>query len=411
MAAAEVVPAPQSESSDDDDSELILDMRHYEDSSLNSIEDVNAAIEACKKAVMETEENSKERKDLVHKVIRLRIHQYALQEREQRPSNCFESRGHVFVPYGQSGGNGVATAAAKVPCQQCGNNIWVYLQSSQHCRECGYSVHTGCMEDIMRECVAQKMATQPDFILDICPERSLVSLKYCCVECDRKLSGDPMREPRLCDYTGLYFCAMCHWNAVSVTPARIVHNWDFEQRAVSQASKQYLTLMFRKPVINLKKTNDKLFAVVQELNQVQQGREKLMEMKRYLTVCRIASEKKLLLELAPRQHFVDDADHYSLQDLVDVRSGELGTFLTGILDAYSRHIISCVLCMAKGFICEICDNKDGGGGGEDGSRTGVIFPFDEEALSCPQCKGVFHRRCFKPAATECPKCARKKRNV
>ena len=101
----------------------------------------------------------------------------------------------------------------------------------------------GCMDNIMRTCVAIKAKTQPDFIMDICPERMLPQLKYRCVECDKKFNC--MVAPRLCDYTGLSFCPECHWNAVSPTPARIIHNWDFEPRPVSQATKQYLYLMHR----------------------------------------------------------------------------------------------------------------------------------------------------------------------
>lgn len=34
-------------------------------------------------------------------------------------------------------------------------------------------------------------------------------------------------EPRICDYTGLYYCPTCHWNDTLPMPARILHNWDF----------------------------------------------------------------------------------------------------------------------------------------------------------------------------------------
>ena len=55
----------------------------------------------------------------------------------------------------------------------------------------------------------------------------LLSLKYRCVECDKKLKPSPYGvltiggcEPRLCDYTGLSFCGACHWSATSIIPAR-----------------------------------------------------------------------------------------------------------------------------------------------------------------------------------------------
>ena len=55
----------------------------------------------------------------------------------------------------------------------------------------------------------------------------LLSLKYRCVECDKKLKPPSIgsltvgvNEPHLCDYTGLSFCGACHWSATSHIPAR-----------------------------------------------------------------------------------------------------------------------------------------------------------------------------------------------
>ena len=54
-----------------------------------------------------------------------------------------------------------------------------------------------------------------------------LSLKYRCVECDKKLKPPSIGsltvgvdEPHLCDYTGLSFCGACHWSATSPIPAR-----------------------------------------------------------------------------------------------------------------------------------------------------------------------------------------------
>ncbi len=108
-----------------------------------------------------------------------------------------------------------------------------------------------------------------------------------------------------------------------MTPARIVHNWDFEARSVSQASKQYLFLMYRRPVIDVGRINPGLFAVAQELGQVHALRKKVILLKKYLSVCRIAAGAQMLQTLADRQHFVDGPDFYSLRDLVDTHSGKV----------------------------------------------------------------------------------------
>ena len=103
---------------------------------------------------------------------------------------------------------------------------------------------------------------------------------------------------------------------------------------------------------------------------------------------------------------MDDPDHYSLQDLMDVKSGELTEFLGKVLESFEEHIRECVLCAAKGFFCELCDNKK------------VIFPFDDAASRCHDCRGVFHRGCFAQSEAgggsgsgQCPRCERRRRKA
>ena len=148
---------------------------------LKSIEEVAEAIESVRKAILETEENTESRKELVLKLIKLRICHEDLKEREHWSGSypTFESRGHTFVTW-QSATRPIpgVSEATRIYCQQCTYGIWVHLQSSHHCQECGFSVHSNCMDNIMRGCVAQKIRTKPDFILEICPEKSLATLKY-----------------------------------------------------------------------------------------------------------------------------------------------------------------------------------------------------------------------------------------
>ena len=125
-----------------------------------------------------------------------------------------------------------------------------------------------------------------------------------------------------------------------------------------------------------------------------------MLMKKYLTLCRVASEEKLLLHLVSRQHFVDGPNLYSVQDLLDVKNGVLLPFLQRIIAIFAEHIKkTCVLCRAKGFVCEICGDDDI-----------ILFPFDKEAALCPTCQGAFHRHCYKQLVEEneqdCVRCAR-----
>merc|ERR1719186_2035007 len=126
-----------------------------------------------------------------------------------------------------------------------------------------------------------------------------------------------------------------------------------------------------------------------------------MDMKKYLVVCRLAGEARLLRRLEERQ------------DLVDVHNGSLAEYLDSVLAVFRGHITSCVLCTAKGFLCELCPEKN---------QKNILFPFDEGVTECPNCQAIFHRECFRsaafsagvtvltPATAEqvCPRCRRKK---
>lgn len=101
-------------------------------------------------------------------------------------------------------------------------------------------------------------------------------------------------EPRLCDYSGLYYCPTCHWNSVSIIPARVIHNWDFSSHKVSRTSLQQINLLLDKPVIKLEEVNPKLFVFLQKLSVIKKIREDLTFMRKYLCECRVATEKKLL---------------------------------------------------------------------------------------------------------------------
>ena len=115
-------------------------------------------------------------------------------------------------------------------------------------------------------------------------------------------------------------------------------------------------------------------------------RERMLSMKRYLVVCRLAQEQRLLTQLQDRQHFVENSTMFSFQDLLDLQNGVLHQYLQARLDTFLTHISSCVLCTAKGFLCELCPPSPG---------RQTIFPFDELVEVCSQCEAVFHRDCFR----------------
>jgi len=392
------------ESSDGEDiSEDFVYINQSDVSSFGSLEleDIQEAILGVKKTILETEVESDARKDLVHKLIRLRIKKEDLENKLFLQPGELESGGHNLVPVGE-----MRQANRGLYCDQCGGGAWPLLQTLYSCKVCSHLVHHVCLSNISRRCVGAYLANFDDdqqygyydgsLLFRICPELSLAEQGYRCSECHVPFTS--LGQARLCDYTGHYFCYNCHWGATHPSPARIVHNWDFTPRPVCQAALQYLSMLARKPLVNLGQTNPSLSVVIEEVSQVGRLRRIITSMKKYLMVCRIAQEERLLRRLEERQHFVDGESMYSLQDLLDLDNGVLMTFLETVVETFRCHITSCVLCLAKSFVCEICVDSSGGD---------TLFPFDEQVDTCADCEAVFHRDCFR-SVLNCPRCSRKR---
>lgn len=360
---------------------------------------------------------TEKKQDLVSKLVQLRIRQ---QDMKENPSlEDIDSKkilGHKFQrrePASSSlascidgdQGDEEAKYISKVYCEHCLGIIWRMVQAWHRCICCGYACHTPCLNYVGRTCVATRLYPPPGtsvfdqlratVSMDICPEKGLAAQNYKCHECKASIGfgSYASEEPRLCDYSGFFYCYKCHWNDSIATPARILHNWDFETRLVSRSSRQLIKIIKDRPFIRIADINPMLFSFVSELDRIRAQREKILIMKLYLTTCKNALEEKLLLQLRHRQHFVDNSDMFSLQDLVDVYSGVLEPELQRIHDAYARHIcVDCQLCGAKGFVCEQCQSEE------------VIFPFGDEVVVCPRCSNVFHRLCFRRCEGACRRC-------
>lgn len=149
-------------------------------------------------------------------------------------------------------------------------------------------------------------------------------------------------EPRLCDYSGLYYCPICHWNDLSVIPARIIHNWDFSSHKVGRAALQEINLMNSRPCINLEKLNPKLFIFVEKLSLVKKLREDLAHMRKYLSYCRLATDSKLISnQIRNKRHLIQSPELYSLFDLISVENGTIIEHLNKIRAVFEQHIRCC----------------------------------------------------------------------
>ncbi|GIY73287.1 run domain Beclin-1-interacting and cysteine-rich domain-containing protein [Caerostris extrusa] len=98
-------------------------------------------------------------------------------------------------------------------------------------------------------------------------------------------------------------------------------------------------------------------------------------------------------------HILHQPHVYSLSDLVQVKSGELARHLRHLINPCIEHVKQCILCQAKGFICEIC-----------GKEKDIIFPFQlDKVVLCQVCGCCFHKKCFKNVKCQGVKELQKKR--
>lgn len=356
---------------------------------MSSAEELEAAIDNCKRMILDLPESSDRRKKYVKKLVELRMKLQELKEGpEEIEPKIKQVLGHKLRKRNSS--------SMKYYCDCCNNLILGMLQVWYRCRECGFSCHSKCVNAIRRDCVAVNIGSVT-YSLSISPEVGLSAQQFHCAECKNLIGigGVGKEEARLCDYTGQYFCPNCHWNDTMVIPARVMHNWDFSSQKVSRRSYQLLHRLSRRPLLNVQEINPMLFNYVEELADIRKLREDILLMKAYFTTCNRALEMKILLKLERQQHFVDNSSMYSMVDLVKAQDGTLTEHLTDVHASFAKHIkLDCMYCQAKGFICEICNSGE------------TLFPFDFGVATCGKCKAVFHRDCFTCIDTLCPRCER-----
>ncbi|XP_062987835.1 run domain Beclin-1-interacting and cysteine-rich domain-containing protein isoform X2 [Elgaria multicarinata webbii] len=238
---------------------------------------------------------------------------------------------------------------------------------------------------------------RPQIIFNIhpAPTRKVAVAKqnFRCAGCGNRTDPDYMKRMRYCEYLGKYFCQCCHENAQMVIPSRILRKWDFSKYYVSNFSKDLLSKIWSDPLFNVQDINTGLYRKVKPLNQVRLLRIQLYHMKNMFKTCRLAKAVLDAFDAVPG-HLTEDLHLYSLNDLSTTKKGELVPCLTELLKAGTLHVEKCMLCQAKGFICEFCQNE------ED-----IIFPFElNKCRTCEECRACYHKGCFRSGP--CPKCER-----
>ncbi|XP_044887138.1 run domain Beclin-1-interacting and cysteine-rich domain-containing protein isoform X3 [Mauremys mutica] len=238
---------------------------------------------------------------------------------------------------------------------------------------------------------------RPQIIFNIhpAPTRKVAVAKqnYRCAGCGIRTEPDYIKRLRYCEYLGKYFCQCCHENTQMVIPSRILRKWDFSKYYVSNFSRDLLSKIWSDPLFSVQDLNAALYRKVKALNQVRLLRIQLFHLKNMFKTCRLAKELLDSFDTVPG-HLTEDLHLYSLNDLNATKKGELVPRLMDLIKAGTLHVERCMLCQAKGFICEFCQKE------ED-----IIFPFElNKCRTCEECKACYHKSCFKSGC--CPRCER-----
>nr|XP_020477223.1 protein RUBCNL-like [Monopterus albus] len=215
---------------------------------------------------------------------------------------------------------------------------------------------------------------------------------FLCAGCGTKVESRYIKKLRYCHYLGRYFCDCCHSGSESVIPGRVLSCWDFGRYPVSDFSKQLLESVWHQPLFDLTCVGKTLYSRVKELNKFRELQEQLQNIKKLLKACRLSGRVMSEFEQFPA-HLVESSLLFSMDDLLRAKKGQLVVQARALLHSAIDHVENCKLCLARGFICEFCRERD------------VIFPFQRDICRrCPVCKACFHKNCFEEK--KCPKCAR-----
>ncbi|CAB1328771.1 unnamed protein product [Coregonus sp. 'balchen'] len=218
----------------------------------------------------------------------------------------------------------------------------------------------------------------------------VASQHFLCAGCGTEIEPRYIKKLRYCEYLSKYFCDCCHGGAESVIPGWVLTQWDFGRYPVSDFSKQLLDSVWHQPLFDLTCVGKTLYSRVRELDRFRDLQEQLLGIKRLLKACRLSEGVLKEFEQLP-DHLTQEPHLFSMDDLLRVKRGQLVPLARAVLRVVIAHVESCQVCLARGFICEFCKQKD------------VLFPFQSE--TCTRlCKACFHKDCFRDE--ECPKCAR-----
>ncbi|CAN9508737.1 unnamed protein product [Ophioblennius macclurei] len=251
----------------------------------------------------------------------------------------------------------------------------------------------------LRRLVQHRLKEDGALLAHLCTvpsEKGLDTQGFKCAGCPRQI-GPSRGRARLCEFSGRYYCDVCHSGETSVIPSRMVHNWDLMPRQVSTKAVRLLAQVEQEPLLDLEQLNPDLGMHSESMAQAQKLRQKLRLLGDYLLTCRSGACKTLQARMGQRTYLLQSSQLYSVLDLRQIAEGRYAHFLLALLHYASSHVFQCDLCTQRGFFCQICQSNE------------IIFPFQLETTTrCQDCKAVFHLAC-KAAGSACPRCERMKK--
>ncbi|XP_075158683.1 run domain Beclin-1-interacting and cysteine-rich domain-containing protein rubicon [Haematobia irritans] len=213
-----------------------------------------------------------------------------------------------------------------------------------------------------------------------------------CAGCGMRVSPQYVQSFRYCTYLGKYLCTGCHRNQISATPAKILQNWDFKCYPVSVFAYRLLEQMSSYPLFYVPDLNPALYFRSKALLSARNKRLQLKYVKDFIRTCRFAVREQTYFESVP-DYLTSDLDNWSMSDFIDARSNCLHRSIDELIIKCENHIFNCVLCTARGFLCEYCNTDS------------VIYPWDSRVIRCDRCGSCFHRNCWKSMSL-CCRCQR-----
>ncbi|KAJ6358863.1 hypothetical protein OIU76_000568 [Salix suchowensis] len=212
-----------------------------------------------------------------------------------------------------------------------------------------------------------------------CTKKMLEAQHYTCAGCHKHFDDGMtlMRDfvqalgwgkPRLCEYTGQLFCSSCHTNKTAVLPARVLHNWDFNEYPVSHLAKSYLDSIHEQPMLCVSAVNPLLFSKVPALYHIMGLRKKIGTMLPYV---RCPFHRNVNKALGSRRYLLESNDFFALRDLIDLSRGAFAA-LPVMVETVSRKILEhiteqCLICCDVGVPCgarQACNDP-----------SSLIYPF------------------------------------